>query len=60
MYVLRHGTTGKIWMLGCLWLWPSIAKMKKAWKDAQAVGLVSSDFNKHKIVAVIVREINDE
>ena len=52
MYAVRHGQTGRIWMMGLMWLWPSVESLKNAWQIAKECELVQGELRDHKIITI--------
>lgn len=56
LYAVRHGQTGKLWVLGAMWHWSSPRALQDAWKLAREHDLVKGDLRDHRIIEIHLRE----
>lgn len=52
MYAVRHGQTGKVWVLGRMWHWSSRMALQDAWELALEHGLVKGNLRDHQIIEI--------
>lgn len=52
LYAVRHGQTGKLWVLGAMWHWSSRGALQEAWTLAMEHGLVKGRLTDHTVIEI--------
>ena len=52
LYAVRHGQTGRLWVLGAMWHWSSHKALQEAWELAMEHELVKGNLKDHVIIEI--------